>query len=63
MYVSGTAADATCPDASGHRIKISGKHYSERWRYVRTSEQADTVWMEQLEEDVRGHMPYEKMTT
>ena len=43
-----------CPTATGDRFQISGKHHAERWRHECRSEQEDTVWMEQLEEDAGG---------
>ena len=43
---------------SCHMSPISNiwEHPAERWRYEYISEREDTVWMEHLEEDVRGPM-------
>ena len=45
--------DAICPAATCHRIQISGKDPAERRRHECRSEQEHTLWVEQLEEDVR----------
>ena len=51
------------PAATGHRIQIYVKHPAERWRHECRHEQEDTVWMEQLEEDVRRPMRQEVTNT
>ena len=54
MCLNGTPAGSV--KMPGHRHKISGNHLGERWGHECRSEQEGTVWMEQLEEDVRGPM-------
>ena len=45
-----------CNLPSCHRSPNSGKHPSERWWNEHRDKQEDTVWMEQLEKDVRRPM-------
>ena len=40
--------------ATYDRIQIYGNHPAERWRHECRSEQEDTVWTEQLDDDASG---------
>ena len=47
---------------TGRRISISGKHPAERWWHEYSDKQEDTVWMEQLGEDVWRPMRQDSTT-
>ena len=63
LHVSKWNATRKCSYAICHRSPNSGKHPAERWWNEHRDKQEDTVWMEQLEEDVRRPMRQESTTT